>query len=403
MTKKRLAVVGVGTAGIQALCHYLSWLDETWTVVSIHDPLTTIFGIGESSNPSFIAALETGVNFNFLYDIEKVNGTLKLGTVYKQWRDSEFINPLLSGSLALHFDSEKLRSFILPRLVTKWEDKFEIIEGNVSAVHQTSERVILAVGQTLHTFDYVMDCTGFPADYSNYTVLDDFTVNHALVHNVKKQGDWQYTGHHATPDGWMFEIPLTNRQSYGYMFNDNITNIDDARKNFSDILEVPVSELDNIEYKFKTFYANQVLDGRIIKNGNSAIFFEPLFANSIFNYDQINKSFFDYITGNITAEDVEFRFQLLAEQVRDMIAYHYIGGSTYDTKFWKVTAEKTKPIVENSRSFNFFKDSLSNITKNKSYQYRTGDAWCFDEPALLMLDKNFQYNFYVDTDKHFIL
>jgi hypothetical protein len=86
-----------------------------------------------------------------------------------------------------------------------------------------------------------------------------------------------------------------------------------------------------------------------------------------------------------------------------MIAYHYIGGSTYDTKFWKVTAEKTKPIVENSRSFKFFKDSLSNITKNKSYQYSTGDAWCFTEPALLLLDKNFQYNFYIDTDKHFIL
>jgi|688.fasta_scaffold357914_2 hypothetical protein len=400
---KKLAIVGAGTAGIQALCHFLSYLDETWQVVCIHDPSTKIFGIGESSNPSFIAALQTGADFDLVFDLDKLDGTLKLGSLYKDWREADFLNPFLAGSLAIHFDSEKLKSFILPRLVKKWKEKLSVIEGKVTSVNQTNESVFLSINNIDYSFDYVMDCTGFPSNFENCVVLEDFTVNHALIHNVRQPGDWHYTGHTATPDGWMFEIPLTFRRSYGYMFNDKITSINDARANFSQLINIPLEQLDNIEYTFKSFYSKNILDNRIIKNGNAAIFFEPLFANSIFNYDRINRIFFDYITQKMSADKVESDFRSLAEQVRDMIAYHYIGGSTYDTDFWKITSEKTKPIVFNSVSFNFFKDSLKNITKNKSYSYGTGNSWCFNEPALLLLDKNFQYNFYVDGTEHFIV
>ena len=168
-------------------------------------------------------------------------------------------------------------------------------------------------------------------------------------------------------------------------------------------IDVPVDELDNIEYVFKSFYAKKVLDGRIIKNGNSAIFFEPLFANSIFNYNRINRYFFEHITGTMPAEEVNERFQRMAEQVRDMIAFHYVGGSTYNTDFWKTTAEKSKTILSQSESFEFFKHVLGNITKNKSYSYKTGETWCFTEESLLTLDRNFGYNYFVDSDKHFIL
>ena len=83
MKKNKLAVIGVGSAGIQSLCHFLAYMDETWEITSIHNPSKKIQGIGESSNPSFIAALELGVGFNLIEDLNKINGTLKFGTKYK--------------------------------------------------------------------------------------------------------------------------------------------------------------------------------------------------------------------------------------------------------------------------------------------------------------------------------
>mgnify|MGYP000394363711 CR=1 FL=1 len=58
-----------------------------------------------------------------------------------------------------------------------------------------------------------------------------------------------------------------------------------------DIFYIKFSTDGNIEYHFKSYYAKQFLNGRIIKNGNAAIFFEPMSAFSLFLYDKINRSF----------------------------------------------------------------------------------------------------------------
>ena len=52
----KLAVIGVGSAGIQSLCHFLAWLDKSWEIYSIHSPKIPISGIGESTNPRFLDA-----------------------------------------------------------------------------------------------------------------------------------------------------------------------------------------------------------------------------------------------------------------------------------------------------------------------------------------------------------
>ena len=47
----KIAVLGVGTAGITSLCHLLGWLPSTVEITSIYDPNIKILGIGESSTP----------------------------------------------------------------------------------------------------------------------------------------------------------------------------------------------------------------------------------------------------------------------------------------------------------------------------------------------------------------
>lgn len=100
----------------------------------------------------------------------------------------------------------------------------------------------------------------------------DLPINHCLVHAVDEPGTWKFTYHTAHENGWMFGIPLQKRQGWGYLYNDTITSKEDALKNFREIRNKDIN-LDNIrEYMFKPFKANKYVNGRIMVNGNSALF-----------------------------------------------------------------------------------------------------------------------------------
>ena len=161
-------------------------------------------------------------------------------------------------------------------------------------------------------YDYVIDCSGYPKDYSDYSIPDFLPLNHALVHSVKEPGNWNYTYHQATKNGWMFGIPLKTRQGWGYLFNDNITKTKEAEEDISKIFGT--KKLNLREFKFKPYRANNVLDNRIIKNGNKAIFYEPMEALSSVVYDNINRMFYDYILGQLTKDEVNDKFNSMELQ-----------------------------------------------------------------------------------------
>ena len=404
MKKHKIAIIGTGSAGVLALSHFLTYLPKDWDVYSIYDPNTPRVGIGESTNPSFVASLDTSVGFHILRDLKELEGTIKYATVFKNWRKEHFYHPLLGGSCAIHFNTHKLFDFIKGRFEKEYPDNFKQIHGYVEDLKNEGDHVSCNIDGKKHTFNFVIQCTGFPKDYTDYQVCN-LPVNHALVHNIQKPGDWEYTGHRATRNGWMFEIPLTTRQSYGYLYNDNITTKEEAKKDFSKEIMVPESLLDNIEYKFKSYYTKELFDGRICKQGNNAIFFEPISATSLWLYDNINRLMFDYMSGTTlsgsddiepTIPNVNKQFLDIANQVEELICYYYHGGSIYDTPFWKHTIEITNHRLKISENLQRMKESFS-----REHLIGTpvnAGQWCFTAPGLLKIDKNFGYNYFTKKD-----
>ena len=181
---KNLCIVGVGTAGIQSLSHFLSFLGKDWNVFSIRDPEISPIGIGESTNPNFVLGIERGMDFNIIEDLEAINGTLKFGTKYSNWRCLDFVNPFIGGNVAVHFDSSKFSEFSLPRLSSRWGDRFKEIVGSVTSIENVENNVRVVVNGNKYIFDYVIDCTGFPKSYKDYYLVPDAPVNRCLVHNV---------------------------------------------------------------------------------------------------------------------------------------------------------------------------------------------------------------------------
>ncbi len=375
MKKKSLAVIGIGSAGILGLSHFCSVLDNTWDIVSIHNPDIKIIGIGESTNPAFIQNVEYGLNFSMLDDIAKLDGTYKFATRYIDWKDHYIDSPLLEGRSAIHFNNFKLKDFAFERLNLLWPEKFKVIEGNVDHLDnifddslQPSGVHVVVNGDTYH-FDYVIDCRGFPKDYTDYYICDKMPVNHCLVHNIEEPGNWNYTGHRATVDGWMFEIPLTTRQSYGYLFNDNITDIETAKINFSKLINVPVDQLNNIEYAFKSYYAREAVDGRIFKSGNRFGFFEPMSATSMYMYSRLNALYEKHIFAveNNNLESIlktNMDAVYLARKLQDLICFFYHGGSKHDTDFWKMATKNCTEHLKSTGLIEYLKSVMTVPVEN---------------------------------------
>lgn len=395
MLKKRIAIIGLGSAGILTALHYLSFLDISCEVITIHDPKKDIIGIGESTNPSFMKAIERGLDFRIIDDLKSVDGTYKLGTYYTKWREHSFLNPLIQGGIAIHFNTHKLKEFAIPRMQRKWGKKFSVKEGTVSDILEYDDRIEVVVNGEVIVADFVVDCSGFPSDYDEYN-LTETTVNHCLVHNIKEPGDWMYTGHRATHDGWMFEIPLSSRKSYGYLFNDKITDPIQAKQNFAKEINIPEDALDSIEYKFNSYYSKKLITGRYIKNGNRAAFFEPMFANSLFLYDLNARIAWDYILGKVTEDEANDFFIERCKEVEDMIHFHYHGGSTFNSEFWNnivpISAEK----IKQSRIFKEVTPQLQEQVRLKQYSEFDKPGWLFNNWSLMVLDKNLGYDYFAN-------
>jgi hypothetical protein len=351
---KKLAIIGAGSAGLQSLCHYVYWLPKDWEITVIHDPQIPALAIGESTNVGFINIITRALDFQ-IEDMGQIDATHKFGTLFKGWREKDFMPVLIH---ALHFNTFKFKDYVLPRIKKLWGDKVVEVQGRVNEIHNLPDRVDLDINGEISSFDYVINSMGFPKDFTNYTMYPDYMANHCLVHNV--QGDYSQvgnTGHLATEDGWMFEVPLATRMSYGYVFNNKITPVETAKENFSKTIGVPVDQLENIEFKFTSYHNNEVLKGRVMQNGNQAYFFEPMFGNSLMTYHAVDGIFLNFLMGRNTVEQVNQRAVTEFKKIRDTLYYKYHGGSNHDTPFWKNAVERTKNFMEDSDMFRSLLDA----------------------------------------------
>jgi hypothetical protein len=328
----RIAVLGVGTAGIVSLCHTLKWMcPEGSTVTSIYDPSVPVLGVGEASQPNFVKSLFEGANFDFITDAKEIDATIKFGATYIDWREHNFNMSIEPPNYGIHFNNLKLKAFCFKKFKQIWGNKFNVIEGKITNLVSLPSHAGVTVNNMLYQFDYVIDCRGTPLDLNDYNITDT-TVNHCLVNIVDSPGNWNSTVNQATPNGWMFKIPLSTRQGWGYLYNDTLTTKEEAFDNFKSILTT--DNLQIKEFVFKSYYAKQFFDGRVLKNGNRAFFFEPIEGLSSFFYDSILRYFIDYVQGNISIDSFNESLEKTAWDMENFVHFLYQGGSNFDSKFW---------------------------------------------------------------------
>src|SRR5690606_4289056 len=156
-------------------------------VVSIYNPDKPILGVGESTNGEFVALLEKGTHFALGHkdDLKELDATLKFGSRFRNWREHNWLNPLLDGNTAIHFNSSNLKDFAHRRLTKLWPEKFRVLTGDVKSLDSLPDKVVVELDDGKEDFDYIIDCMGYPGDLSEYVLSDCSPVNRCIIHNVK--------------------------------------------------------------------------------------------------------------------------------------------------------------------------------------------------------------------------
>ena len=386
----KIAVIGSGTVGVMSVCHFLYYTLGT-EVHCIHDPNKKILGIGESTNIQIPDLFYKSVDFNPFFENKELDLTMKYGVVYKNWRRKDFLSPIMPPNFAFHFNNFKLKDVMFKKVKKLYKSRFKEILATATIKENSKDRVVLNFNGSNKTYDYVIDCSGYPESYTDYTESSSLPLNHALVNVIDKPGDWNFTYHQATKNGWMFGIPLHTRQGWGYLFNDKITSKKEAIKDMTTIFKT--DKLNLKEFKFKPYRAKKFLHNRVLKNGNKAIFYEPLEALSGVFYDNINRALIDRISNVKSEDEVNKHLGKMAERYENFICFVYHGGSIYKSKFWSDVCKKTKKHLKNSQTWKETVDFINNA----NHEFHSGEDFenfPFCVKLYKLINNNLQYEIF---------
>ena len=318
---KKITVVGGGNAGcFTALyCGWFSRKKDDIEVELIYNPDIPPERVGQATTldpPKFLWAA-TGFDW---YN-NPIHATFKSGILYEGWgkKNDKFFHPFPADHMAMHYCPWEMQETILK------SGHFKVTKSDILDVSKVDS-------------DYVFDCQGKPRDYSEYDELKNPT-NAAIL----GRPNWDLSTQHwsravTTPDGWAFIIPTdksspSNDYCVGYCYNSNITNKEDAEKNFLDMFDVEIKK----HLNYRNYVAKDpVIDDRIFLNGNRLFFLEPLESSSTQTYIEIVRAFFDYyLPGRVNLDRIRENTREYMIECQNFLLWHYKSGSKYDTPFWK--------------------------------------------------------------------
>jgi len=362
MTKK-VAIIGRGTAGCYAVSHFYRWSD--WEIDWYFDTKIKPQAVGEGSTLDFPRDLHLNMDFN-IGELESIYGTLKAGIKKTGWGPgTEYIHTFPGGSAGYHFNAVMLQEWVIDYF--KQRRRVNIIEQNVT--HDMVDS------------DFIMDCSGKPESYDDFTMSEFIPVNSVYVTQCFWEGvKFLYTLAIARPYGWVFGIPLLNRCSIGYMYNNAINTVEEVKEDVKQIFEdyhLTPSDQTN-SFSFKNYYRKKNYEGRVAYNGNASFFLEPLEATSINLMNRNQRRAYDHWFGNKFLIHVNDEYEKDIAEIENVIMLHYAAGSVFDTEFWRYAQNRGKQNFPSLLANERFKSILAGET-GESASYGTWNRTSFKQ------------------------
>jgi flavin-dependent dehydrogenase len=344
----RIGVLGGGTAGFIAAAHLTHRFSEAEFLHVFDSRLPTI-GVGEGTTPRFPLWFHQVTGLGFPELAERCQATLKKGTFFEGWgsNGTDFFNRFQPARLiGYHFDAALVVKVLAEHV------RATILDARVTEVRSGRDGVELRLADgTVHLCDYLLDASGFPcrgsaAADTPLVQLDWVPTGQAVLRWLPPVAvPFEHTRAIARPHGWIFQIPLRDRVSCGYIHNARISSQAEVEADFDALLAAEgVAEFEpRGMISFPNFVCRRWFDGRVFRIGNAASFLEPLEATAIgAAIVQVRKAT-RWIeengpSGNFDTREIEACNRTILDFVcRNslFIAWHYARGSRWNTPFWE--------------------------------------------------------------------
>jgi tryptophan halogenase len=342
----RVAVLGGGTAGFIAAAHLTRHLPQA-ELLHVFDSRIPTIGVGEGTTPRFPIWFEEVTGLGFPHLAERCGATLKNGSRYEGWGSDgiDFVHRFQPIWLtAYHFDAAAVVQVLGEHV------RATRVDARVEELHTSANGVRVRLDDdTTYFCDYVFDARGFPRDGAessdDFIQLDWIPTGRAMIRRLRPQGLSGVSRIVARPHGWIFQIPLRDWTSCGYVFSPRISTDTEVAADLTAFLHE--QGVDTWEVRgapsFPNFLRRRMFDGRVFWGGNAASFIEPLEAttigHAIVQIRSATRWILDVGRGRCadTNEVEAFNRAMLSYVCRDslFVAWHYACGSRWDTSFWR--------------------------------------------------------------------
>lgn len=253
---------------------------------------------------------------------------------------------------AYHMNAQKFADFLrdvsIPRGVKH-------ILANVTDIQMKNDELIKSVdtdtGLSIEA-DLFVDCTGFRAklieeklnvgweDHSQWLLCDKAITMHVPYDKYYPGKIRPYTSATALSNGWVWDIPMQNQRSIGYVHSSAFIGQDDAEKELRAYQGGNTEELDSRTIYFKVGRREQNWKGNCVAIGLSGGFIEPLESTGLYLSDLGAVALAEYFP--YTDDDLDsmaFRYNRILSnrfyEILDFINMHYCLTKRTDTEFWK--------------------------------------------------------------------
>ncbi len=357
----KIAVLGKGTSGI---VNILTCLKRGHEVEVYYDPNTPHLNVGETVTPHIPNLIRDTLDLSVGHLIDEKVVSLKYGIIFDGWGiGNKFKHYFSTNYVAFHFECSVFNEFFNKLIEKKYGVKYHPFKVEKYHVDLDKEKVIINDIE----YDHLICCSGWH-ESDEYKSPRFETLNSALLYQRECHDGEPYTYHVATEHGWQFGLtfPERNLMKHGYLFNNNLTSVEEARKNIG-----------NVEAKYiswKPRYCKKMIQNRFCSyNGNRLMFFEPLQALSLYYYERFANYICSFVENKKHETYVRYNQSYLNDVFENEIslAWHYTYGSKYNTTFWEDIKERANQFMNMAHKGNpeYYLDALYHDQKFSMTDY----------------------------------
>jgi tryptophan 7-halogenase len=267
---------------------------------------------------------------------------------------------------AYHLDASKYAEVLKEECLKR--DNVHLNDSSVKDIilddNEYVKHIVMNTGKIL-SGDLYIDCTGFRAIFGNKIktewtsfsdrLLVDTAIAVQLPHINKEKQLHNYTYCHGMAAGWSWQIPLQNRNGFGYNFSSRHISEEEAKEEFkehlNDFYDYNKNDIEFRTIKYQTGVRKESWKNNVLCLGLSSFFVEPIEATGIATtHNMILQLRSLLMASHITLENKIKRYnQLLEDSMQCILEYiemHYSLTKREDTEFWKFYKNKRNSEVQ---------------------------------------------------------